>query len=89
MRVVPIQSAQSHMLVRGTLTGSSCLPINTLSVVACTLPLFRCRSHMISLRFSCGNICDICSTCAAVKRRPLRGADEELDEEEREAKNHL
>ena len=26
---------------------------------------------MISRLFSCGNICDICSTCAAVNRSPL------------------
>ena len=26
----------------------------------------------MSLRLSCGNICDICSTCAGVNRRPLR-----------------
>ena len=38
---------------------------------------------MISLRFSCGNICEICSTCAAVKRRPLREEDgDELEREE-------
>jgi hypothetical protein len=27
---------------------------------------------MISLLFSCGNICVICSTCAGVKRCPFR-----------------
>lgn len=26
----------------------------------------------MSLLFSCGNICDICSTCAGVKRCPFR-----------------
>lgn len=55
----------------GGLTGSSPWPVKTLSVVACTLPLLRCRSHMISLRFNCGNIWAICSTCAGVKRSPL------------------
>jgi hypothetical protein len=46
------------------LTVSNPLPVKILSVVAATLPPFRCRSHIISLRFNCGNICDICSTCA-------------------------
>jgi len=50
--------------------ASSPRPPSILSVVAVTLPPFRCRSHMISRRFSCGNIWDICSTCAAVKRWP-------------------
>ena len=39
---------------------------------------------MISLRFSCGNICETCSTCAAVKRRPLRDVEEDGEELERD-----
>ena len=56
------------------LAGSRPLPPRTLSVVAATLPPFRCRSHMISLLFNCGNICVICSTCTGVKRCPFRRA---------------
>lgn len=50
--------------------GSKLLPMSILSVVDCTLPLFRCKSHMISLRLSCGNIWDIWSTCAGVNLSP-------------------
>ena len=65
-------------------TASRLLPINTFSVVACTLPPFRCRSHIISLLFNCGNICDICSTWVAVNRRPLPvPAAPELDRDEK------
>lgn len=52
------------------LTVSSPRPVNILSVVAATLPPFLCKSHMISLRFNCGNICDICSTWAGSIMRP-------------------
>ena len=52
--------------VWGRYTLSNPLPLNTLSVVACTLPPFRCRSHCISLLLSCGNICAICSMCAGL-----------------------
>lgn len=38
------------------------LPPKTLSVVAATFPPFRCRSHAIALRSSCGNIADTWST---------------------------
>ena len=75
-----------HVPFGGVRTGSNALPPNTLSVVACTLPLFRCRSHIISRRLSWGNICEICSTCAAVKRRPLRDVEEVEEEPEREEK---
>lgn len=64
--------------------GSSPLPVNILSVVDCTLPLFRCKSHMISLLLSCGNTCAIWSTCAEVKRIPgvvPLGVVEDVDEE--------
>ena len=37
-------------------------------MVAATLPPLRCRSHMISRRSSCGNICAIWATCSGVKR---------------------
>lgn len=46
------------------LTISKPRPLKILSVVAATLPPFRCKSHIISRVFSCGNICDICSTWA-------------------------
>lgn len=46
------------------LTASKPRPERTLSVVAATLPPFRCRSHMISRVLNCGNIWDICSTWA-------------------------
>lgn len=49
---------------------SKALPLNTLSVVAVTFPPFRCRSHMISLRLNCGNICDNWSTCAVFTPKP-------------------
>ncbi len=70
------------------LTGSSALPIRILSVVACTLPRFRCKSHIISRRLICGNICAIWSTCAGVKRIPgvvPRGAEEDVDIDEESA----
>lgn len=41
------------------LTGSKPRPDKTLSVVAGTLPLLRCRSHMISRRLNWGNIWEI------------------------------
>ena len=46
------------------LTTSNPRPLKILSVVAATLPPFRCKSHIISRAFNCGNIWDICSTCA-------------------------
>ena len=46
------------------LTTSNPRPLKILSVVAATLPPFRCKSHIISRVFNCGNIWDICSTCA-------------------------
>ncbi len=42
---------------------------STLSVVAATLPPFRCKSHIISRRPSCGNIFAICSTSAGLAAR--------------------
>lgn len=58
------------------LTGSRPRPDNTLSVVAGTLPLLRCRSHMISRRLSWGNIWAIWSTWAGVNRKPAFREDE-------------
>jgi len=60
-------------------TDSNPLPPNTRSVTACTLPPFRCKFHNISRRLSCGNIWEICSTCAGLTRlaapcRPEPGA---------------
>jgi len=52
-------------------TGSSVLPPNTRSIVACTLPLFRCKSHIMSRRLNCGNIPLTWSTCAGVNLNPL------------------
>jgi hypothetical protein len=72
--VVPIFADQQPLTLtrsEGPHTGSKPLPVNIRSVVAGTEPLFRCRSHMMSRRFSCGNMAETCSTCAAVKRRPL------------------
>lgn len=45
------------------LTVSNPLPVKILSVVAATLPPFRCKSHISSLRVSCGNICARWSSC--------------------------
>lgn len=50
------------------LTVSRPRPLSTLSVVAEALPPFRCRSHAISRRLSCGNIVAIWSTCAGFMR---------------------
>ena len=55
---------------RTQLTVSNPLPLKIRSVVAATLPPFKCKSHIISLWFICGNICDICSTCAGSTLRP-------------------
>ena len=46
-------------------------PPSTRSDVAATLPPFLCRSHMMSLRLSCGNICATCSTWAPVNLWPF------------------
>lgn len=48
-----------------TLLTVSVLPANTLSVVDCTLPPVRCRSHSIVRRSTCGNICCILSTACS------------------------
>lgn len=69
------------------LTGSKPRPASTLSVVACTLPLFRCRSHMISRLLNCGNICNTCSTCAAENLKVCDEAGVELLD--RAAKKYL
>lgn len=45
-------------------------PERTRSVVAATLPPFRCRSHIISRVLNCGNIWDICSTWAGSTTLP-------------------
>lgn len=50
------------------LTTSNPRPLNILSVVATTFPPFRCRSHMILRRETCGNICCILSTSASLAR---------------------
>jgi len=50
------------------LTVSRPRPLSTLSVVAEALPPFRCRSHAISRRLSCGNIVAIWSICAGFMR---------------------
>ncbi len=52
------------------LTASKPRPERTRSVVAATLPPFRCRSHMISRVLNCGNIWDICSTWAGSTTLP-------------------
>ncbi|KAK9422713.1 hypothetical protein SUNI508_00576 [Seiridium unicorne] len=44
----------------------STLPLRILSVVACTLPPVRCRSHSTVRRSTCGNICCILSTAASL-----------------------
>ena len=70
---------QSAALLGNELTVSRA-PLDSIrSVVAATLPPFLCRSHMISLRGICGNICDICSTSAgfAVRELPRPDADNE------------
>lgn len=71
------------------LTLSKPLPLNALSVVIAMFPPFRCRSHAISRRSSCGNICASCSTCAGFTlscRDDL--ADEEEEVEDGEKKYH-
>jgi hypothetical protein len=50
------------------LTLSRDLPLSTLSVVAAAFPPFLCRSHAMSLLFSCGNIWAIVSICAGSMR---------------------
>lgn len=54
--------------VWGIHTTSNPLPLNILSVVATTFPPFRCRSHIIFRRDTCGNICCILSTSASLAR---------------------
>lgn len=49
-------------------TTSRPLPLSILSVVATTFPPFRCRSHIIFRRDTCGNICCILSTSASLAR---------------------
>lgn len=56
--------------VEPELTTSKPLPVSTLSVVAATLPPFRCKSQIMSRLFSWGNICDICSTCSGSTTLP-------------------
>jgi len=57
---------------------------STFSVVACTLPPLRTRSHSMSRRASCGNIMATCSILSGGMGRPLRapggGAEEENEE---------
>lgn len=53
------------------LTTSKPLPLNIRSVVATTFPPFRCKSHMILLLGTCGNICCIRSTSASRARTLL------------------
>lgn len=53
--------SQQKQIEKTALTLSNA-PLNILSLVAATLPPFRCRSQIISLRPTCGNICVICST---------------------------
>ena len=60
------------------LTVSKVPRLNTRSVVAATLPPFRCKSHMISRREIWGNICEICSTSAGFA---VRDRGEAVDEE--------
>jgi len=67
----PQLNAQRSTTQKKSHTGSSVLPPNTRSIVACTLPLFRCRSHIISRRLNCGNIPLTWSTCAGVNLSPL------------------
>lgn len=50
---------------------SNPLPLKILSVVAITFPPFRCRSHMIVLLDTCGNICCTRSTSASLARALL------------------
>jgi hypothetical protein len=49
-------------------TVSSPRPLNTRSVVAAAFPPFRCRSHAMSRRLSCGNICAMSSICRWFRR---------------------
>jgi hypothetical protein len=56
------------MLCLRLLTVSSPRPLNTRSVVAAAFPPFRCRSHAISRRLSCGNICAMSSICRWFRR---------------------
>lgn len=51
-------------ILRLELTLSSALPFSTLSVVACTLPPFLWRSHIMVRLSNCGNIDKIWSACA-------------------------
>lgn len=50
------------------LTTSRPRPLNTLSVVATTLPPFRCKSHMTSRRPTWGNMLMMLSTSASRTR---------------------
>ena len=64
-----VGKAQMPRRYEDVLTVSK-LPLDRIrSVVAATLPPFRCRSHMMSLRAICGNICAICSTSARLTPR--------------------
>lgn len=63
--------------------GGSRLPLpSILSVVAFTLPPFRCRSHMISRRPIWGNIAATCSTSAGLAARGLVRDDEDDDDDD-------
>jgi len=64
------------------------LPLSILSVVATTFPPFRCKSHMILRRETCGNICCILSTSASLARMlfaevELRFCDEDVLDEKK------
>ena len=65
--VIPTRS----MARRAPLTASNPPLAKILSVVAATLPPFRCKSHIISLRLIWGNIIATCSTSAGFAARGL------------------
>jgi hypothetical protein len=56
------------------LTTSRPRPLRILSVVATTLPPFRCKSHRMLRRSSWGNICWMRSTSASRARDVRPGA---------------
>jgi hypothetical protein len=69
-----------------TLTTSNPRPFSILSVVATTFPPFRCRSHMMLRRATCGNICWMRSTSASRAARAddePRGSDDAPDEKKK------
>ena len=65
----------------GALTVSNDPLVRILSVVAATLPPFCCKSQIIALRSTCGNITAICSTSAesAIRGLPLAVVSEDLE----------